>query len=167
MVEQVGIRFPGLAGVVRSWLLGLPPDSRVRRAVMPTADRTNHEAFNRRDLDAHFMNFDPEIRIRVIPDRQGGVAPDIESEYRGREGMREVIERFDQAWEDWRLDTGEIIDLGDRHICLCRYVARGRGSGLSLDHPVAHVVTIRDRRIVELDFYWDQDQALKAVGLSQ
>lgn len=114
------------------------------------------------------MNFDPNLRLRLVPDVEGNTfGPDLEPEYRGAEGMRRALERFDESWENWRLDTGEIIDLGDRHVCLCRYVARGRRSGIEVDHPVAHVITVRDRRIVAMDFYWDQKQAFKAVGLGE
>lgn len=166
--EHVALRFPGLASIVRRRILGLSPSSRVRQAVMPIADRNNHEAINRRDWEAIVMHFDPELRLRVIPDRQvGGVVLDVEGEYRGHQGMRAAIERFDEAWEDWRLDTGEIIDLGERHVCLCRYIARGRASGVEVDHPVAHVMTVRDRRIVAMDFYWNQRQALEAAGLPE
>ncbi len=77
------------------------------------------------------------------------------------------MESFDEVWEEWRLDTGELIDLGDRHVCLCRYIARGRGSGVEVHRPIAHVITVRDRRIVAMDFYWSQRQALEAVGLHE
>jgi ketosteroid isomerase-like protein len=164
--ERLTLRFPRLAAVARGWVLGLRPDSWLRRRVMPISDRNNHEAINRRDWGTILMNFDPDIRLRMVRDPRGG-APglDLEGEYRGHEGMRDAMERFDEAWEDWHLDTGEIIDFGDRHLCLCRYVARGRASGVEVDHPVAHVITVRDRRIVAMDFYWSQQQALEAVGL--
>lgn len=166
--ERLALRFPALAGVVRRCILGLPPHSRLRRAVITIADRKTHEAMNRKDWHVVLMNWEPDMRLRFVSDPAGALpAPDLAGEYQGHDAIRAALERFNDAWVDWQLDTGEIIDLGDRHVCLCRYHARGKASGIKVDHPVAHVITVRERRVVAMDFYWNQQQALEAAGLSE
>ena len=53
----------------------------------------------------------------------------------------------------------------DRMVVFVRLSARGRGSGLSVDTPIAIVVTIRRGRAGRLDIYRDPADAVAAVGL--
>jgi hypothetical protein len=48
-----------------------------------------------------------------------------------------------------------------------RLSARGRGSGLSVDTPIAIVVTIRRGRAGRLDIYREPADAVAAVGLPE
>jgi hypothetical protein len=50
-------------------------------------------------------------------------------------------------------------------VVFVRLSARGRGSGLSVDTPIAIVVTIRRGRAGRLDIYRDPADAVAAVGL--
>jgi ketosteroid isomerase-like protein len=45
---------------------------------------------------------------------------------------------------------------------------RGRGSlsGVEVEARIAHVFTLREGRIVQVDSYEDRDDALRAAGLS-
>ena len=45
--------------------------------------------------------------------------------------------------------------------------ATGRGSGLELNRQDALVYTIRDAKVVRLDYYNSKAQALEAAGLSE
>jgi hypothetical protein len=44
---------------------------------------------------------------------------------------------------------------------------RGKGSGVSVDRPLAVLYTLVDRKIVRITFFRDEQEALEAAGLSQ
>ena len=45
-----------------------------------------------------------------------------------------------------------------------RVVAKGSASGVPIELPDAHVVTIRDRRLTSTCVYRDREEALEATG---
>jgi ketosteroid isomerase-like protein len=103
---------------------------------------------------------DPEFEIHDhdIPDA---------GTYRGRDGWREWIAHFGEAWEDFGFEPQEYIDAGDGKVVLmARMWARGRGSGVSVEHVDGTVWTIRDGKTVRLDYYGSRVEALEAAGLS-
>jgi ketosteroid isomerase-like protein len=89
-----------------------------------------------------------------------------ETVYRGRE----EIHRF---WDEWHavwnltIEVSEYRDLGDTVLTLGRLRARGKGSGIELDVPVAYVGESEGGLIRRLRAYLDPQQALEAVGLSE
>jgi len=52
-------------------------------------------------------------------------------------------------------------------VVFVRVVARGVGSGLPIELPDAHVVTVRDGRITSSHVYRDRSEALEAAGVEQ
>ena len=67
------------------------------------------------------------------------IAPEFEIEplyfdgsYRGHEGLGSWVGPRD-FWDEYRLETGELLDLGDHVLATSRVTGRGRGSGV----PVA------------------------------
>jgi hypothetical protein len=76
--------------------------------------------------------------------------------------MAEVHEAFDTV----RLEPLRLVGVPpDRMVVFVRLSARGRGSGLSVDTPIAIVVTIRRGRAGRLDVYREPADAVAAVGL--
>ena len=68
------------------------------------------------------------------------------------------------AWEDFRAEPTEIIDLGSKVVVLCHASGRGRGSGAAMSADTGTVWTLDAGNIVRLELYWDSAQALEAVG---
>jgi ketosteroid isomerase-like protein len=66
-----------------------------------------------------------------------------------------------------RIEYSEIRDLGDRVLGLGTLHFKGRGSGIETEAPVAILATFRNGVICHLKDYGDEDQALKAAGLSE
>ena len=76
---------------------------------------------------------------------------------------------FKQLREPWDTDTFELIsdfiDAAD-HV-LVRFIWRGAGQGPESRMEFTGVFTIRKRRVVYLEFFWDHAEALETVGLSE
>ena len=99
-----------------------------------------------------------EIHDHDIPDR---------GEYLGAAGVRRWLEDWGAAWAEWSLEPEEFIDAGDRVVVVAHLRARGRDSGVEVDRQDGLVYTMRDGKLVRLDYYGSRGQALDAVGLSE
>ena len=51
-------------------------------------------------------------------------------------------------------------------LVLSRQTARGKQSGVPIEHELGDLFTLRDGKIVRFDSYWSRAVALEAVGLS-
>ena len=106
--------------------------------------------------------FDPAVEFRQTASILG-----TEGTFHGYDGLarsaREVFEAFrDLHWVPIRL-----IDHGDQVVATVDTHAYGKHSGVEVNERGAHVLTLRDGRIVAWHVYMDPTQALEAVGLSE
>jgi ketosteroid isomerase-like protein len=120
------------------------------------------EAINRGDLDqaleAAHEQLEADWSNSIAP--HGGV-------YRGRERVREAFEAFLEAWEEFRWDLQEIIEVDEaRVIVVNRVRGRGRGSGVEVDATGAQLWTITGGEIRSVKLYQSKADALEAVGLA-
>jgi ketosteroid isomerase-like protein len=51
-------------------------------------------------------------------------------------------------------------------LVLARTFVRGKGSGVEVDIPVAHLLTLRDGKVARFEVFTDRDEALAAAGLA-
>ncbi len=86
--------------------------------------------------------------------------------FKGREGMERVPLWLREAWAEWRFEPERFIDAGDQVVVFVMIVARSR-SGVPVELPSAHVVTIHDGRIASIRAYRHRAEALKAVGRAE
>jgi ketosteroid isomerase-like protein len=78
------------------------------------------------------------------------------------------LERWLDAWEYWRIEPETLLDAGDKVVAFARSTGKGRASGIELpSYESAHVITIKDGRIVRVQGFYDRDEALQAAGLSE
>jgi ketosteroid isomerase-like protein len=122
----------------------------------------------RRVLEAVMSGSGPEVLAELDPavEIEDTVIPDA-SDYRGHDGFFRWLARWNESWEDWRLEDIEILPGGDDHVvALLRMVAKGKGSGVEIDRPDAVVYKLSDGKIVRIGYYNDQDRALEAAGLT-
>ena len=117
--------------------------------------RKAYEAWNTRDYDSISELLDPQVEIDAS---SHALNPYVRH---GHEGFLQVIEEVAEAWDRWRVEADEFIDLADRTVVAGRIRARGRGSGIELDQPAYNVWTVRDGKVTRLAFYMDRDQALR------
>jgi hypothetical protein len=86
--------------------------------------------------------------------------------FHGHQGWLELMDEVHEAFDAVRLEPERLVGVPpDRMVVFARLSARGRGSGLSVDTPIAIVVTIRRGRAGRLDIYRDPTDAVAAVGL--
>jgi ketosteroid isomerase-like protein len=134
----------------------------VRRyyALLPTlggADPNEDSAL----LDRMFRDWLDEAFELRLP----GGYPEGEPVFRGREGLEQLAAMLRDASAEWRFEPERFIDAGDQVVVFVRVVAKGSASGVPIELPDAHVVTIRNRRLTSSCVYRDREEALKAAGL--
>jgi ketosteroid isomerase-like protein len=135
--------------IVRRWYALIPALQDVGAAGDPTfADRAFRE----------FLDEQYELRL------PGGY-PEGQPTFTGRDGLAQMAAMLRDAWSEWRFEPERFLDAGDRVVVFVRVVARGGGSGVPIELPDAHVVTLRDGRLVATRVYRDRSEALRAVGL--
>jgi ketosteroid isomerase-like protein len=113
------------------------------------------------DLSGWLEFMAPEIELHL-----SGVFPDLAPVYRGYEGVREFVARFNATWEELTPDTYRYEDLGDRVLSLTHMRGRGR-DGIEVVLEMGHVWTFRDGLIRRMDAFADPEKALEAAGLPE
>ena len=123
--------------------------------------RAMYEHWARGDFPASF--FDPDVEHSRI-----GETPDLDGEWRGVGGLSRAMAEYLHAFSDLRIEAESIIDLDDdRVLVLSRQSARGKLSGVPIDHEFGDLFTLRAGKVVRFVSYWDRAAAMQAVGLSE
>jgi ketosteroid isomerase-like protein len=164
--ERFAVRFPRLAAVNALRISKLPPGSRIRQAALSRTARLSMQAYNRRDLDAVVIGWQPDFEYR--PDRAWVEAGLVEACYRGLQEYRKYVATVDEVWgRNNYLEPGELIDLGGRIVVLAEGRMRAQASGVPLTEAYAAVCELTDGRAIRIQEYYDHGQALEAVGLQE
>ena len=62
----------------------------------------------------------------------------------------------------------EVFPVGDdRVVALMDWGGRGRTSGIDLRSSLTSIRTVRDGKVAKIEWFFDHDKALEAVGLSE
>ena len=85
----------------------------------------------------------------------------------GIDGVMEFFESVLEAFEQVRQVPERFIDCGDQVLVFVRSEARGRIAGLEINEEWAHLVTVRDGKVVRLQQFRDREEALEAAGLEE
>jgi len=135
--------------MVMSFQLG--PDGDVAALV-------NDDAAVSRMIDAIGHWFDPSVRCTM---RFPGMPPVA---YSGLFGLRDAWRDWLKHWESYRLDVEHVIDAGERIVVVHRAWGQPRPGAPEETLRRAGVWTIRDHKIVHVDFNLMVADALDAVG---
>jgi SnoaL-like protein len=113
--------------------------------------------------------WDPEIEWDLSA--LVATAPDMNPIYRGIDAVRGFWREWFAAWQALDFEY-ELIDAGDRVVCLLEQQMRGRSTGIEVpiggqDGKYAQVATFRDGLMTHWKLYPTQAEALEAVGLSE
>ncbi len=120
------------------------------------------DAWNRNEQDQVLRFLNPEI---VFDATRRVLNPKT---YVGIEGIADMLADRNEVWDEFRTEPSEFIDAGDRVVVFGHWVGKGKGSGIEVEQPVAHVFTLHDHRIVRVELaYTDRAETLKAAGLSE
>ncbi len=157
--QRFYIALAGVPGLPQlSWRL-VPKGRAVIRQAMRVV-RCAFDHFNRTgSLPAAF--FDRDAVTNQAAEVLGTVGT-----FQGHEGWLELMAEVHEAFDAVRLEPERLVGVRpDTMVVFVRLSARGRGSGLSVDTPIAIVVTIRRGRAGRLDIYREPADAVAAVGL--
>ncbi len=106
------------------------------------------------------------VRPRLAPDFE--VHPlYLERTYKGVEGIRQLWADIDEIWQDYRLELGEIVDLGEHVLALAHITARGTGSGVPIDEEIALLWAFEGDKAVWMKSFMSKREALEATGLRE
>ncbi len=120
-------------------------------------------AYNAGALDAMVSFYAPNVV--AIPDAsrfpEAGVL-------HGPDEWRAFLKEISMAWVTPHYGTSDLFALDDGRV-LHRGDWGGQGvpSGIELASGITGIYTIRDGQISRVEFFFDHDQALKAVGLAE
>lgn len=124
------------------------------------------EAFNRRDLDAALTGTSRDVEFR--PPREWVEVGFFAAGYRGRVGFREYVSTWSDVWgADLRMESVELIDIGDRLVLLGDLPTSGTASGVSFTGKFATVSELKDGMTIRVQMYSDHAEALEAAGLRE
>jgi ketosteroid isomerase-like protein len=87
--------------------------------------------------------------------------------YTGPVGFRDLWLEWLAPWKTYRVETEDVIDLGDWVLVLVHAFGRLEGSQGDVQNTSASLWTVRDGKIARVEFYIDRAEALKAAGLEQ
>ena len=128
------------------------------RQNLEVQERFGH-AFRRGDWDAIASTIDPHILVRTDPRWP-------EQHVYGREAWI--------AWAQGLLESGgpdvrieEIVDLGDRVLVRVCWIMRGQHSGVEGEFRTSQILTFRDRRAILIEYYFEHEQALRALEMRE
>lgn len=120
------------------------------------------EAYNEHGIGEATAEFFDAAAVYDEPPEQpeAGVA-------HGRDEVGRLFARFDQAWEEHRLDPEQIRAIDDEGVLLLS-LDRFRGrDGIELVQPSTTIFTLRGRKIVRMQPFWDRQRAMRAAGLRE
>jgi ketosteroid isomerase-like protein len=123
--------------------------------------RQFYERVNRGDWDRAAELVDPGIEQ---PGTIGGLEEPRLAH--GLSEIREVYERDEEAWGDYRIEPEKLIEAGDQVVVFHREYQRGKSSGIELVTETAAVIELQGGRIVRIQGYMERAAALEAAGLS-
>jgi len=127
-----------------------PSDEQIRAA---------YAAFNER-AEVEGRLFHPDVEWHNDPEWPGGGV------HRGAEAIRRDLARQREAWGEARYEPIEIIRLDDKVLVLVDVRVTGKASGAPVSVEGAHIFTLRDGQVTEVQAFTDRGRALKAAGLS-
>ena len=124
------------------------------------------EAHERGDFDAVFAAYDPAIEWHI-----GGLempASDFEPVYHGHDGVRAFWREWFAAWETASFEYEEFLDAGESVVTILSQRMRGRTSGVELEwSSYGQVWTLREGKVVRVEFFPTRRAAVEAVGLAE
>jgi hypothetical protein len=168
--ERLFVRVPTLFRALADLLSRLPLRSRIRRRLRASVSSRALAAANRRDFAVLLLAMDPAIEYHPPVDQLPIGMYDV---YHGRDGYERVWRELMDAFEDFRADPVDLIDLGDTLVATIDFNGHGSGSGVPIHMHLVQVYKLRRGLVVwQKDFSdhaeaLDHASALESVGLSE
>jgi ketosteroid isomerase-like protein len=120
-----------------------------------------YDAFARRDNDAPFAVYAPDIELDF---REAGLDGIV---YHGHEGVRAAFRTWLAPFREFQFQPEEMRDCGDHVLATVHDRGIGRSSGVVVERRHYALWTVRGGKIVSLRLYMDRAEALEAAGLRE
>ena len=118
------------------------------------------DAWNAGDMDTYGGFLAPDVIWRVT---RNWPEP---GPYVGREAVLRQVRQLREAWEGDTVEAvGDFLHTGDR--VAVRFVWRGLGHGPDLNLEQTCLYTVRVGKIMAFEFFWNHEEALKAMGVTE
>ncbi len=117
------------------------------------------EAWMRGDFEQFAAGLDPIIFIRLDPSWP-------ERQFSGRD----AVTSFSKSTRELvgpDAQVAEVRDLGDRVLLRWQWQARGKQSGVEGSLAFTQINTIRNGKVIFIEYFLKHDDALKALGLEE
>ena len=124
--------------------------------------RRSFEAWCRRDATWFVENTTPEFEfVAAVMSTVEGEAGRVRG---GEQAIREYFTILDEPWESFEVDEDEYREVDEQVVCVGRLRAKGRGSGVELDQPIAMVLWFDGDKIARAQSFLDIDAAMDAAA---
>jgi len=124
--------------------------------------QASSNAYNAGDLDAFMECYAPDVE--AYPDAGFPEARPLA----GREEFMSWLQGIDAAWVDAKWVASEVFALDDgRVVFRGDWGGEGLASGIETASSITGIFTIRDGQISRVEWFFDHEEALKAVGLAE
>jgi hypothetical protein len=164
--QRLLLRFPRLTAAYVRLIARLSASSRLRQAAIGRGVRLGVEAYNRRDLEAAVVGWDPGFEYH--PGREWVEEGLVDSCYRGLEGYRKYAEVADGiAGGKLCLRRVELIDLDERLLILADAPTHEQAEDAPPSDPFATLTELKDGRVFRAHEYFNHAEALEAAGLRE
>ena len=116
------------------------------------------DLFEREGPEAIVELADPEIEVQGEGDLIDTTV------YRGREGFRTWSRQWLDAWQSFRMEPRELIEVADGIVVVpLHQVGVGKASGIEVETDVAYLIEVRDSRLTRLRLYTNEGRALEVA----
>ncbi|MCW3032486.1 MAG: hypothetical protein JWM60_831 [Solirubrobacterales bacterium] len=123
----------------------------------------------RRAMVAYMRDDAATVRELVAPDVVFSSRPDQPDvrDYNGYDGMLQASAEWLEAWDAHTMEAARVWPAGDFVLVAVRESGRGRMSGVPLETESIFVYKLSQARIVSIQIFGSEREALKAVGLEE
>src|SRR3954454_23618213 len=85
----------------------------------------------------------------------------------GHQGWVAALDSLEAGFQSSSCKPLEYRDLGDRVLCFTTFIAKTSQDDMPVTQAESHLWTLRNRKIVRLEWFHDRREALKAAGLEE
>jgi ketosteroid isomerase-like protein len=85
----------------------------------------------------------------------------------GIAAVERAVEAWRRSWEDYRVESEAITAGGDQVVVRTRQFGTGAGSGVAVEFETFGVYSLRGGRIIRMEYFDTESEALGAAGLRE
>jgi ketosteroid isomerase-like protein len=164
----IWVRFPAAFRALSRFTLGLSRRSRLRQAILRRSVLQAQGAWLRGDFELGLVRYAPDAVLTAGAQTRARL--DFEPSYRGRDGVRDFIRTFQEAFGDQSYEPKWLVDLGEGEFVMLLHASlHGRASGAEVAQVSAHRLQIRNGLVVREEVHAgpadDWEPVVRAVGL--